>query len=116
MNLMKRFFIILICLMGLSTQRVDAQATITLSIDSIVALEPIIMSDFTDFQVRVRVDNTAGPDSIFGDIFYYYFTDQMIALLDTPRIFEQEANNEWVYDGFIDTIPIDIQPNEIHAS
>lgn len=94
---------------------INAQATTTLSIDSVNQLGPIILDDTTGFQVRVRVNSLLGPDSLTGDIFYYYRTDSMINSGAPARIFQQDAVIELVYDQFIDTVLIDIRPDEIRT-
>lgn len=97
-------------------QKVIAQPR-TLSISSIVQLEPIIINDTTDFKLVLGVHHsiTLAPDSIFGDIFYYYQTDSMINASAPPRIINNEVNNEWISDQEIDTISIDIRPEEIRT-
>ena len=93
------------------------QAQKTLSLDNITALEPIIINDTTNFQVSVGVINGASlPDTVTGDIFYWYLTDSMIMSSQPARKLEQDFVSELVPDGFIDTIHIDIQPNEIRTT
>jgi hypothetical protein len=89
----------------------------TLSISFISQLEPLIINDTTDFKLTLGVHHsiTSVPDSIFGDIFYYYQTDSMIATSTPPRIINNVVNNIWVHDGEIDTISIDIRPEEIRT-
>ncbi len=101
----------------LSFGKMQAQVTKTLQIDSINVLDPIIIGSNTNFEVRVRVTNLLmQPDSILGDLFYYYLTDSMDSLGTPPRIFSQDSVNEMVVDGMLDTITIDIQPNEIRTT
>lgn len=106
-----------IILAFLSFSKMQAQATKTLGIDSINILDPIVIGGITNFEVRVRVTNLlAQPDSILGDIFYYYLTEYMDSLGSPPRIFLQGDTAEMVTDGMLDTISIDIQPNEIRTT
>lgn len=90
-----------------------SQAQKTLSLENITPLEPIIINDITDFQVTVGVvDGLSMPTSVTGDIYYWFLTDSMILAGAPARILEQDFVSELVADGFIDIVPIDIQPNE----
>ncbi len=111
--MMKKILLIVVCALGLMTAKVNAQLTTVLSIDFAAQVDSMEIGGITNFQVRVRV--TGNPDSLTGDIFYYYLTDSMQSVFAPPRVFLQDTVNELVTDLFLDTIPIDIQPNEIRT-
>ena len=85
----------------------------TLLLENITPLEPVIINDVANFQVVVGVvNNLSMPDTVTGDIYYWFLTDSMILAGAPPRKLEQDFVSEMVYDGFIDIVPIDIQPDE----
>lgn len=92
------------------------KSQVTLSLLNINITTPLIMYDTVDFAVSVGVLNGLNPDTVTGDIFYYYLTDLMLATLQPPRKFEEDFVVEMVPHGFQDTIPIDIQPTEIKTT
>jgi hypothetical protein len=95
----------------------QAQPAKTVKIDSIHVMGPILIGGNTDFEVRLRVTNLLSqPDSISGDLYYYYLTEFMDSSLLPPRIFLLDSVTEMVTDGMLDTITIDIQPNEIRTT
>jgi hypothetical protein len=95
----------------------QAQASKTLKIDSIHVMGPILIGGSTDLEVRVRVTNLLSlPDTVTGDIFYYYQTDSMQNAGAPPRIFLQDSVFETIPDGMLDTVTIDIQPNELRTN
>jgi hypothetical protein len=89
----------------------------TLSISSIVQLEPILINDTTDFRLVLGVHHsvTMVPDSIMGDLFYYYQTDSMINSSTPPRVIDNSFGNQWIVDQQVDTLSIDIRPEEIRT-
>lgn len=91
----------------------QASTQVTLSLLNINITSPLVMYDTVDFEVSVGVLNGLNPDTVTGDIFYYYLTDLMLLTLQPPRKFEEDFVSEMVPHGFVDTIPIDIQPSEI---
>lgn len=96
--------------------KANSQLTI-LSIDSISALEPLVMNDTTDFYVELSVDDI-GPlnvDSLLGNLYYLYWTDSMQSSLQPPRIIDLDLSVIWVPSFMADTVPIDIRPYEIRT-
>lgn len=90
-----------------------SQAQKTLSLENITPLEPILINDVVDFQVVIGVvDGLSMPTSVTGDIYYWFLTDSMILSGAQARILEQDFVSELVSDGFVDVVPIDIQPDE----
>jgi hypothetical protein len=116
-SLMRRGAILVFAFFAFNTIQAQPGGKV-MKIDSIVQLEPIVMLDYTDFAVTISVyDSTLlTPDSIFGDLFYYYLTDSMISAGTPPRVINELVNNIWVYGTVTDTVPIDIQPGEIRTS
>jgi len=100
-------------------QQTNAQTgTKILSIDSIAQLEPIIINDSTDFVVLVSVNDTSfiNNDTISGDLFYYYRTDSMLNAGFLPRIINNDPSNITIFGNILDTVSIDIRPDEIRTS
>jgi hypothetical protein len=89
-----------------------------LYMDSLVQQEPIIMFDTTDFAARVWVDDTTAlnQDSIFGDLFYWYLTDSMLAAGAPARAINNDTTNIWIIHYIIDIISVDIRPDEIKTT
>lgn len=86
-----------------------------LSTESITPLEPILMNDTIDFQVQVGVTNFISllPDIAIGNIFYWYRTDSMINSGQPARLVDFNLSVQLVSDGFLDTVPIEMKPNEL---
>ncbi len=88
-----------------------------LKTDSIIPLDPIIMNDFVDFEIHVGVKNIISllPDVALGNIFYWYRTDSMISSGQPARIVDFDLSILLISDGYIDTVPIEMLPNELRT-
>lgn len=94
----------------------NGHAQLFLRMDSIVALEPIIMNDTVDFEVHVGVRDLLAPwvpSFTVGNIFYWYRTDSMINSGQPARIIDVDLSSLLILDGYVDTVPIEMKPNEI---
>lgn len=87
-----------------------------LSITDLVPTGAIVLNDTTDFHATLNVDSLGFSSAVYGDLFYYYQTDSMIQAGVPPRVIGLDGYNEWVYDGMIDVVPIDIRPDEIRTT
>lgn len=108
--------IIGILVIAFSTNALSTQAQITLSLSSLTPTEPLLMFDTTNFQVTIEVNSLLpGPDTVSGDIYYWYWTDEQFSNALPMRKLEQDFVNEFIYDGFTDLVHIDIRPTEIRT-
>jgi hypothetical protein len=99
--------------------QVNAQiGTKILYIDSVNQMEPIIMFDTTDFAVHVVIDDTSfvNNDSISGDLFYYYLTDSMMNAGAPPRAINDDTNSITINGAILDTVHVDIRPDEVRTT
>jgi hypothetical protein len=116
-NRIKPAFIIIFTLFTWATVRCQV-FTSTLSITSITQLEPIIMFDSTDFSINLTATDSigGGPDTILGDLLYYYLTDSMINAGAPARVINESPANVLIGFTFTDTLTIDIRPDEIRTT
>jgi hypothetical protein len=87
-----------------------------MGITSLVPSGPIVLNDTTDFHATLNIDSAGASSAVYGDLFYYYQTDSMINAGVPPRVIGLDGMNEWVYDGMIDIVPVDIRPEEIRTT
>jgi hypothetical protein len=111
--MVRKYLLIIGCVLGLFTSKTYSQATTIMSIDSVNILTPVLFGGTTDIEVQVRVMNGFVPDTLFGDIYYYYLTDTMDSLGIPPQIVDQDFVMENVADPFLDTVHIPINTGEM---
>jgi len=111
--MVRKYLLIIGCVLGLFTSKTYSQATTILYIDSVSILTPALFGGTTDIGVQVRVLNGLVGDTLVGDIYYYYQTDTMDSLGIPPQPIDQDFVSETVADPFWDTIHVPINPIEM---
>lgn len=113
---MKTGFIIMLAF-GIKLCLYSQMLAPTLTITSVTQMEPMIMFDSTDFNITITATDSIGaPDTVSGDLFYYYQTDSMINAGTPPRIINNDPASVLIAFSFNDTLTIDIRPDEIRTT
>ncbi len=112
-----RAIMVILLFFTFSAKVQTSHAQLLLTLESIAPVEPVIMNDTCDFRVEVGVTDIILliPGIAIGDLFYWYRTDSMISSGQPARILELDLNVEIVVDNYVDTVPVDIRPNEIRT-
>jgi hypothetical protein len=113
MYMVRKYLLIIGCVLGLFTSKIYSQATTTLSIDSFSILNTFVYGDTAYVGVQVRVLDGFMSDTLVGDIYYYYLTDSMISAGDSAQIIELDGIIQSVADPFWDVVHIPINTGEM---